>query len=399
MTSNTFINNININDLPKPGNIIADMLNQHEENFRTKLRFENEKFKNWIVWDRKTRFFYFNEEKFYYWITCYKDKLTNKKITFYHHKILEIMGKKNYLYFEVAKAFNELNYCRRNKNLNDINKCKIPSDVIHYWIKTKYLNTEFSKCNIDKNNDFLQLEFDDTFHKLQSNNQKHKAMFRMLGMHTNKDSSNIKTIFLQVSNSENSTIPIKDKYDKLVNETNNFLATFSNLKTINLSGDGARIIDKFGKDINVNKRHYDLYHFLKICSDNLNFSSRKNKINKLIYDDTFGNPYKILKKILAQKLYHKIPIFLKQCYSHLKEINASKTKIHALKQLINLWKYNKNSIINSLENENYLGGNAETFIGHYVKKSLKKPFALFSLEGIKHKILCEVPNNINVIFI
>ena len=42
------------------------------------------------------------------------------------------MGKKNYLYFEVAKAFNELNYCRRNKNLNDINKCKIPSDVIHY---------------------------------------------------------------------------------------------------------------------------------------------------------------------------------------------------------------------------------------------------------------------------
>ena len=64
-----------------------------------------------------------------------------------------------------------------------------------------------------------------------------------------------------------------------------------------------------------------------------------------------------------------------------------------------MWKYNKNSIINSLENENYLGGNAETFIGHYVKKSLKKPFALFSLEGIKHKILCEVPNNINVIFI
>lgn len=59
MTSNTFINNININDLPKPGNIIADMLNQHEENFRTKLRFENEKFKNWIVWDRKNKIFLF----------------------------------------------------------------------------------------------------------------------------------------------------------------------------------------------------------------------------------------------------------------------------------------------------------------------------------------------------
>lgn len=70
----------------------------------------------------------------------------------------------------------------------------------------------------------------------------------------------------------------------------------------------------------------------------------------------------------------------------------------SLKRLIKLWKNNQKSIIKSYENNEYFGGNAETFIGHYLKQNIKIKFANLSFEIIKRRILFTIPNDVNVIF-
>lgn len=399
MESKTYINGIDIETLETYGDILVREFNYAEEEFRTRIRFNIEKYKHWVVWERRRRFFYYEGKKYYYNITCYRDKITNKKITYYHHKILRIIGKKNYLYEKVAKAYNETNWRRRSKNLNDIQSKKIPYDVIKYWLKMGYLKTTFYNTEIPETANILQVEFDDTFCKTQIDKSCSNLMIRMVGVHTKPEISNVKTLFLQMNLSRLSKEAREEKYEILNCGVVHFINSFTNLEELNLSGDGAKIIDKFFKDIRANWRYYDLYHFLKICSDNLNFSSRRNICNKRFYKKYFGNPYQILKDFLNRKLYDKVEPFLQKCLSHLRSIKAPIGNIRSLKQLIKLWKNNKTSIINSLDNENYLGGNAETFIGHYIKKSLKKPFATYSMETLKHLILCSVPRNVNVIFL
>ncbi len=84
---------------------------------------------------------------------------------------------------------------------------------------------------------------------------------------------------------------------------------------------------------------------------------------------------------------------------YLRENKLSAIKIVEIKSLIKLWKNNKNYLINSYENANYYGGNAETFIGHYLKKYTKTAFSRHNIDYLKLKILLNIPQNLNVVFL
>ena len=55
--------------------------------------------------------------------------------------------------------------------------------------------------------------------------------------------------------------------------------------------------------------------------------------------------------------------------------------------------------MNSYENPNYFGGNAETFIGHYLKKYTKNAFSRQNIDNLIIKILFNIPQNINMFFL
>ncbi|WP_042467162.1 hypothetical protein [Ureaplasma parvum] len=116
-------------------------------------------------------------------------------------------------------------------------------------------------------------------------------MVRMVGFHSGYLNQNNhmllnKTIILQFNKSQK----IYQNIDILTTKTNEILNNFYHAKTINLSGDGARIITKFSKQINA-IRYCDKFHFHKILFDIFGYSKKKNKDNKRIFDNTFGNQF------------------------------------------------------------------------------------------------------------
>lgn len=96
MKINLFIEGISEKDILSTGHMIATKLNEEEVIFRTKIRFENCEYKDWIISEKRSKTIIINGEKFSINLTQYLDKTTNKKFTYYHNEILKIMGKKRY---------------------------------------------------------------------------------------------------------------------------------------------------------------------------------------------------------------------------------------------------------------------------------------------------------------
>ena len=96
MKVNLFIEGISEKDILSTGQIIATKLNEEEVIFRTKIRLENDEYKDWIISEKRSKTIIINGEKFLINLTQYLDKKTNKKFTHYHNEILKIMGKKRY---------------------------------------------------------------------------------------------------------------------------------------------------------------------------------------------------------------------------------------------------------------------------------------------------------------
>ena len=92
---------------------------------------------------------------------------------------------------------------------------------------------------------------------------------------------------------------------------------------------GARIITKFSEQINA-IRYYDKFHF-----------------HKILFDNTFFNFYD---------------------FWIIKKYKDFENKLH------------------SYENANYYGGNAETFIGHYLKKYTKTAFSRHNIDYLKGSV-------------
>ena len=89
MKVNLFIEGISEKDILSTGQIIATKLNEEEVIFRTKIRFENCEYKDWIVSEKRSKTIIINGEKFSINLTQYLDKTTNKKFTYYHNEILK----------------------------------------------------------------------------------------------------------------------------------------------------------------------------------------------------------------------------------------------------------------------------------------------------------------------
>ena len=96
MKINLFIEGISEKDILSAGHMIVTKLNEEEDIFRTKIRLENDEYKDWIVSEKRSKAIIINGEKFSINLTQYLDKTTNKKFTYYHNEILKIMGKKRY---------------------------------------------------------------------------------------------------------------------------------------------------------------------------------------------------------------------------------------------------------------------------------------------------------------
>lgn len=391
-----YINGVSEKSILSSGQLIVEKLNIEEEIFRTKTRFENNQYSHWIVFERKHKTLIINGEKLTINITRYLDKKTNKKFIFYHNEILKIMGKKRYWLSDVLTAIKTQNLRRRNPNQNEALKPKIPYDIYYYYLKKKYItflvkNTKF----LPSKNDVIQLENDDAYINLN----KGKFMVRMVGFHSGYLNQNNhmllnKTIILQFNKSQK----VYQNIDILATKTSEILNNFYHAKTINLSGDGARIITKFSEQINA-IRYYDKFHFHKILFDVFGYSKKKNKDNKRIFDNTFGNQFSQFLWFLNNKKYEDFENKLHENLIYLRENKLSAIKIVEIKSLIKLWKNNKNYLINSYENVNYYGGNAETFIGHYLKKYTKTAFSRHNIDYLKLKILLNIPQNLNVVFL
>lgn len=129
------------------------------------------------------------------------------------------------------------------------------------------------------------------------------------------------------------------------------------------------------------------------------YTSKKNKENKKLFDTNFGNQFPLFLHFLTNKKYEKFENLLLKNIEFLKKNKLSKSKILEIKALLKLWKYNKNYLINTYENSNYFGGNAETFIGHYLKKYTKNSFSRQNINNLMIKILLNIPKKINVFFL
>lgn len=396
MKINLFIEGISEKDILSTGQIIATKLNEEEDIFRTKIRLENDEYKDWIVSEKRIKTIIINGEKFSINLTQYLDKTTNKKFTYYHNEILKIMGKKRYWLSDVLAAIKTQNLRRRNPLENEALKSKIPYDIYYYYLKIKYITfmLQYDKFLLSKNQT-IQIENDDAFIHLNTG----KYRVRMVGIHSGynneKDHKLLnKTIIFQF----NKNPLIHENIENLTIKTKEIIDKFYAPKTINLSGDGARCITKFSEEINA-IRHYDKFHFHKILFNCFGYTIKKNKENKKLFDTNFGNQFPLFLHFLTNKKYEKFENLLLKNIEFLKKNKLSKSKILEIKALLKLWKYNKIYLINSYENSNYFGGNAETFIGHYLKKYTKNSFSRQNINNLMIKILLNIPKKINVFFL
>lgn len=376
---------------------IIKFWNLQEKDFRERERLINPEFSNWIVNQKKTRILIWNGEKFSYNITRYLDKKTGKKITYHPNENIRKNGLKRYYFEQVLEAYKTHNLRRRNDNQNEAKKSMIPYDVLGYWIKSKTIDFEASlnEINIDKNQEkFCQIEMDDAYIKMSENHHKNEIMIRMLGLHTKLKN---KLLVFQFNHVNQDKENAQSKLENLTKITLEIKQKIYSDLPLNLSGDGAKIITNFATKIKA-QRHFDKYHFMAEVFKNLGYSKTINKINKLNYEPYIGNPFMIFRNLWKAKRYGEIGDFLEQCLEILEIAKAKKETKKSLKRLIKLWKNNQKSIIKSYENNEYFGGNAETFIGHYLKQNIKIKFANLSFETIKRRILFTIPNDVNVIF-
>ncbi|WP_373440589.1 Mbov_0401 family ICE element transposase-like protein [Metamycoplasma equirhinis] len=396
MTTDLFVNGVSEKDILSTGQMIIEKLNDEEEIFRTKTRLENEEYKDWIVSDRRIKTIIIDGEIYTINLTQYLDKKTGKKFTYYHNEILKLMGKKRYWLGSVLVAIKSQNLRRRNKEQNEALKSKIPYDIYHYYLKIKYITfmVQYDKFLIQKYQT-IQIENDDAF--IHLNNGKYRV--RMVGIHNGyQDKNNHKLLNKTIIFQFDKNALTYQNMDFLTNKTKEIIDKFYTYKNINLSGDGARCITKFSQNIKA-IRHYDKFHFHKILFNCFGYSKNKNRQNKNIFGGEFGNQFPLFLWFLQNKKYDEFENLLRKNIDFLKKNKISKLKIWEIKSLLRLWKNNKNYLINTYENANYFGGNAETFIGHYLKKYTKNAFSRQNINLLKLKILLNIPKNINVIFL
>ena len=351
MKINLFIEGISEKDILSTGDMIATKLNEEEIIFRTKIRLENDEYKDWIVSEKRIKTIIINGEKFSINLTQYLDKKTNRKFTYYHNEILKIMGKKRYWLSDVLAAIKTQNLRRRNSLENEALKSKIPYDIYYYYLKIKYITfmLQYDEFLLAKNQT-IQIENDDAFIDLNTG----KYRVRMVGIHSGynneKDHKLLnKTIIFQFDKNP----LIYENIENLTIKTKEIINKFYDFKTINLSGDGARCITKFSEEINA-IRHYDKFHFHKILFSCFGYTRKKNKENKKLFDTNFGNQFPLFLHFLTNKKYEKFENLLLKNIEFLKKNKLSKSKILEIKAVLKLWKYNKIYLINSYENTNYL---------------------------------------------
>lgn len=396
MKTELYVNGVSEKDILSSGQLIVNKLNSDEEWFRTKIRLENPEYKDWIVSEKRTKTVIIDGETFTINLTQYLDKKTNKKFTYYHNEILKMMGKKRYWLSNVLSAIKTQNLRRRSKQQNESLKCKIPYDIYYYYLKIQYINLipEYNNF-LNEKHKIIQLENDDAY--IHLNNGKYRV--RMIGIHNGyKDLYNRnllnKTIIFQF---DKSTLTYQNM-DILTTKTKQIIDDFYNYEDMNLSGDGAKCISKFSQDMQA-IRHYDKFHFHKILFNCFGYCKKKNKENKKIFEDNFGNQFPLFLNFLHNQKYDEFENLLKENIIFLKKNKLSNLKISEIKSILRLWKNNKISLKNTYENDDYFGGNAETFIGHYLKKYTKNAFSRQNINYLKIKILLNIPKNINVIFV
>ena len=383
--------NKDVLDISSIYDIVEDMIkksNEEAKKFCYVTRLENKKYSNWNIERKITRKLFHNNKTYEYILYMYYDKETKKRFTYYHNEFTKSLRNKNYLLNEILANGITRNLIR-NKHINNIaNNYKIPYYIWYYWREKFDWNFTMKNHNffIDKTIKNVQLDIDDAYKKIRTKNGVETVRFRMVTFSTfdPKNLSKIanKTSVIQCSEISNLSLEKQHVLDiKLLDKINEIKDNYYNNLNVLVSGDGAKNITQIATKIGA-KRHYDLFHFLKIAFENFGYSSRKNRINKDIYGDIIGNPFTIFRTILLSKKYDEIDDFIVQCQDILKMKKASKTKVWQLINIRKLWKLNKEFIINSIEKNGYNSGNAETFVGHDLKRFGNKKFGIFSLKSL-----------------
>ena len=388
--------------------IVEDMINKSNreaEEFCNIIRLSDAKYCNWNIERKITRKLFHNNKTYKYILYMYYDKNTKKRFVYYHNEFTKSLENKNYLLNEIITSGITQNLIR-NKHINNVaNSYKIPYYIWYYWREKIDWNWLEKSHNffIENNVKNVQLDIDDAYKKIRTKNGVKTVRFRMATFSTlnpeNLTKIMNKTSIIQCTEISNLSLEKQHILDaKLLAKIDEIKNKYYGNLSLLVSGDGAKNITQIAMKLDA-KRYYDLFHFLKIAYENLGYSARKNKLNKDIYDDVIGNPFIIFKTVLLSKKYDEIDDFIVQCQEILRMKKAFKSKIRQLIAFRKLWTLNKEFIINSIEKNGYNSGNAETFVGHDLKRFGNKKFGIFSLKSLVQQLFFNKNLDVNLIVI
>ncbi|MCU4706429.1 Mbov_0401 family ICE element transposase-like protein [Mycoplasma sp. CSL7503-lung] len=350
-------------------NKLIEQFNYEEKIFRTQQRKVDIKYKNWIVYKTVKRKLIIYGVEVEYNLTRYKDKITGRTFTYYHNEIVKKIGRSKWFFQDIYKAYLSNNFRRRKSKKVDF---YVPLDIFYYH-KKKGLFNNLDKKDSEKidYSDGVQIDIDDTYTKINRGRIKEKVMLRMVLL-TNKNKQQTCFIFNKINGS------VENISKKIID----FLGKKYPKNKIKISGDGATFINKIAEKIGV-KRYYDLFHFNKILFDLIGFTKRRNKQNKKIFR---VNLYGWVQEKLKKLEFDSVIKLIKNMINKLKNECVFKDKRIELEKFLRYFLKNINSIFNTFQRSNYLGGLAEIGINHIIKSAIYKRFSLFGWDTIIDKI-------------
>ncbi|QNM93764.1 UPF0236 family protein [Mycoplasma sp. Pen4] len=379
-------------------------INELEKHFREVIR--KKEHPNWKICRYKKRKYITKFGVFELNITMYEKKQENgklKRFVYYHHDLLKQLSRQKYDFTIIEETIEAI---LKNDSLPTVNGKRIEPSTARFWMKKyaieeKIINENnkliehFQKEKINKKNEQINIEIDDTYHKINYGKSKEKVRFRTAVFHTdftNKDIKKKGVVLLEINEfikGKEHTKKSSQYYDILAEKTSEFVHEESQIL---VKGDGARWIKNSILLWENSSFYLDKFHLIKKIKGAIGHQRNVSNPFKKVFQNLKVEHhnqywYDVFLYVLENKNKDDFMKLKDDFLAVLEEKFNDKKLLNHVKELFRYIKNNENGIWDLDGKRKIVRCYTEHFMYYKCKKNIKKSHSFFGLNLTKLKIM------------